>query len=437
MSFVLVVVAAITLVIGLLQSGLGIIYVSIACSVLAGIVLATAVLRGRPEPRTAGGPSAGRRAAEGAIGTMRRDEPASTPPAAPDSWVQPDRPAAPLPSPTAEPVSAGALAAGQVAVVERDDATEAIDRVDVDDAAPDDDFPIHDYDRLRATEILPMLSALSDDQIEAVEGRERGGKNRAMILKRTGSEKQSREAAWDANDEGWEVEPEPAPEPPLPSEPMQPDVMESPIDDRPPVRAGVGEFPIPDFDDLRALEVLGRLPDLSVSELHLVRRREEDGLRRAMVLNRIDRLIEEAPEEPEPVVVPPVRRRAASTSRKSTSATPADATIEMAEPTMAPASKRPRTAKATPAAAPAAVAPATRGRTSKAATVAPAKKAAAPSPRKVAARKAAAQAPTVVPTKKAPGATTKASASTRKAVAEARASAAKVGPAKKAAPRKR
>ncbi|MDQ6796579.1 MAG: hypothetical protein M3011_00900 [Actinomycetota bacterium] len=50
-SFVLVVVAAITLVIGLLQSGLAIIYVSIACSVLAGIVLATAVLRGRrPHP---------------------------------------------------------------------------------------------------------------------------------------------------------------------------------------------------------------------------------------------------------------------------------------------------------------------------------------------------------------------------------------------------
>jgi hypothetical protein len=432
-SFVLVVVAAITLVIGLLQSGLGIIYVSIACSVLAGIVLATAVLRGRPEPRTASGPSAGRRVAEGAIGTMRRDEPAPTPP---DSWVQPDRPAAPLPSPTAEPVSAGALATGQVAVAERADATESIDRVDVDDAAPDDDFPIHDYDSLRATEILPMLSALSDDQLDAVEERERAGKNRAMILKRVGSEKQSREAAWDAGDEGWEGEPEPAPEPPLPSEPMEPDVMESPVDDRPPVRAGVGEFPIPDFDDLRALEVLGRLPDLSVSELHLVRRREEDGLRRAMVLNRIDRLIEEAPEEPAPVVAPPVRRRSASTARKSTRTTPADATIEMAEPTRPPASKRPRTAKAAPAPAPAA-APAKRGRPSKAATAVPAARAPAPAPRKVATRKAAAPAPAAAPARKAPGATKKATASTRKAVSEARAGAAKVTPAKKAAPRKR
>ncbi|HWC12582.1 MAG TPA: hypothetical protein VG455_15340, partial [Acidimicrobiales bacterium] len=76
-SFVLVVVAAITLVIGLLQSGLGIIYVSIACSVLAGIVLFVAVLRGRPEPRAAGAPAAA------------RPEPAGAPPApatADTSW---------------------------------------------------------------------------------------------------------------------------------------------------------------------------------------------------------------------------------------------------------------------------------------------------------------------------------------------------------------
>ncbi|MGH9231089.1 MAG: hypothetical protein ACRD07_20570, partial [Acidimicrobiales bacterium] len=52
-SFVLVLAAAVTLVVGLLQSGLTLIYLSIACSVLAGIVLAVAVLRGRPEPKAA------------------------------------------------------------------------------------------------------------------------------------------------------------------------------------------------------------------------------------------------------------------------------------------------------------------------------------------------------------------------------------------------
>jgi hypothetical protein len=52
-SFVLVLAAAVTLVVGLLQSGLTLIYLSIACSVLAGVVLAVAVLRGRPEPKAA------------------------------------------------------------------------------------------------------------------------------------------------------------------------------------------------------------------------------------------------------------------------------------------------------------------------------------------------------------------------------------------------
>ncbi|MGI8777019.1 MAG: hypothetical protein ACR2LJ_06440 [Acidimicrobiales bacterium] len=423
-SFVLVVVAAITLVIGLLQSGLGIIYVSIACSVAAGIVLATAVLRGRPEPRSAGGPSAGRRPAEGAVGAARSDDSTSTapPPPPPDTWVAPARPAEPLPSPTsapqpapeAVPVSASALAAGDVDVAESDDRTQSFDRVEVEQPTFDDGFPIHDYDSLRATEILPMLAELSDDQLDAVEGRERDGKNRAMILKRIASQKQTRAQAWDAEDEGWESEPEPAPAPPsatVPTGPMAAGRAEP---------AAVGEFPIPDFDDLRALEVLGRLPDLSVSELHLVRRREEDGLRRAMVLNRIDRLVEEAPPEPEPVVVAP-RRRATTTRRTSTRSsvgeapptaappdTPAaEATIQMPAVAEGPAVKRPRTARA--------------------ATVVPSKKAPATGP----VRKAPAA------TKKAPAATKKATASTRKAVAEAKIISKRTTPAKKTAPRKR
>src|SRR5205823_2145572 len=57
-SFLLVLAAAVTLVIGLLNSGLGLIYVSIACSVLAGIVLAVAVLRSRPRAEVqTGGPA--------------------------------------------------------------------------------------------------------------------------------------------------------------------------------------------------------------------------------------------------------------------------------------------------------------------------------------------------------------------------------------------
>src|SRR5205814_1305934 len=54
----LVLAAAVTLVIGLLNSGLGLIYVSIACSVLAGVVLAAAVFRSRPRAEVqTGGPA--------------------------------------------------------------------------------------------------------------------------------------------------------------------------------------------------------------------------------------------------------------------------------------------------------------------------------------------------------------------------------------------
>ncbi len=66
-SFALVLAAAVTLVVGLLQSGLTLIYVSIACSVVAGLVLAVAVLRGRPEPKPA---AAGRPVSAPAAATM-------------------------------------------------------------------------------------------------------------------------------------------------------------------------------------------------------------------------------------------------------------------------------------------------------------------------------------------------------------------------------
>ncbi len=396
-SFVLVVVAAITLVIGLLQSGLGIIYVSIGCSVLAGIVLATAVLRGRPEPKGAGAPMP-QRATAGA-----------QPDTAPSTWVAPGpTPAPSSSSPAPDPVtagtSAGALGDGGVAVAERDDRTESFDRVEVEESAADDDFPIHDYDRLRATEILPMLAELSDEQLEVVGERERSGKNRAMVLNRIEAQKQNRasEASepWDTDDEGWDAAaasapiPAPAPEPRVASGPGSPD---GPMT-QPPVVAAVGEFPIPDFDDLKALEVLGRLPDLTVSELHLVRRREEDGFRRAMVLNRVDRLIEEAPPEPEPVVVAPKRR---STTRATSAKAPAKRTAN----TKGAVAKGAREAAAVATA---------RKRTS-------ATKASAP-----------------VAAKRATASTRKASASTRKAVVETKsATAKKVAATRKAAPAKR
>jgi hypothetical protein len=329
-SFALVVVAAITLVIGLLQSGLGIIYVSIACSVLAGIVLFVAVLRGRPEPRAAGAPPAARPAPVGA------PPPSSTP--ADTSW-QPSTPApapapvgargdadaeaesaAPPPPPPPPPPSrrrdrepllarrrSGAGAAADAGVGDR---TEQLDQAAIEDAvsldepAPvTDGFPIHDYDRLRATEILPMLADLDDEQLAAVRSREESGKNRFMILSRIDDEVQARSSeTWEVEEDQWEGEPEPSAEPV--AEPVDaggPGPV--PVSRR---RAATGEFPIADYDSLRALDVLGRLNDLSPAELQQVREREQSGDRRAMVLNRIDRILEETgPLPAEPLIVPP------------------------------------------------------------------------------------------------------------------------------------
>ena len=74
----------------------------------------------------------------------------------------------------------------------------------------------------------------------------------------------------------------------------------------PPREADVEEFPIEDYDALRVNEILPVLAELDVDELSLVREREEQGKRRATVLNRIDDLVdeleyqEEGPLEPEP-----------------------------------------------------------------------------------------------------------------------------------------
>ena len=340
-SFVLVVVAAIALVIGLLQSGLGIIYVSIACSVLAGIVLVVAVMRGRPEARPAAAPTA-------------RPAPQAAPPPPSAAEADADRtvvsaPPPPPPPPPAErerePAMAGAGrgAATGVGAAGVSDRTEQLDQAEIEQAVTDADadadaadayaadadaaddavggFPIHDYEKLRATEILPMLAELDEDQLEAVRRREEAGKHRFMILSRIDDELQAREGeGWDADDEGWR----PGEEEPT-GEPAEP----APVSVAPPAgrRAAAGEFPIPDYDDLRALEVLGRLSDLDSAELEAVRRREESGARRAMIINRIDRLQEEAgPDDdalaPESLVEPeaaPVPSRTAR-SRKAPAA---------------------------------------------------------------------------------------------------------------------
>jgi hypothetical protein len=128
----LVLIGAISLVIGFVSSSLAPIYLSIACSIVAGGVL---VVFSRMSRRQA--PSA-----EGA-------------PAAAESM--------PAEAPT-EVVGAATQTSAPV--------------------VPDLPFPIDDYDNLKVNQIVPLLPELDLDELDMVREREVAGRNRATIVKK-------------------------------------------------------------------------------------------------------------------------------------------------------------------------------------------------------------------------------------------------------------
>jgi hypothetical protein len=172
-SFGLVLVATVLLVLGLVaDSGLGLIYVSIACSLAAGVILvvATRVNRPRAETASTGGP-------------------------------------APLPPPEAPTVAttpSPAAVATPIAVPADEEfapATEAVPAASV----SDDMFPIADYDDLTVGEIVPLLPKLYADEIDVVADRERSGKARRQILSKLDELRVSLEGAPDdVTAEEWE-----------------------------------------------------------------------------------------------------------------------------------------------------------------------------------------------------------------------------------------
>jgi len=277
-SFLLVLAAAVTLVIGLLNSGLGLIYVSIGCSVAAGIVLALAVVRSRPE-----------RAAAPAVGSERLRA------------LEEDE----TPTVTVVPTRGGRRKPAEVADEDEEVA-----------ASGDGEgvFPIADYDDLKVGEIVSLLPELDEDELEMVREREESGKNRSTILTRvealsgaavasTGSSDWGASDRWDS----WSDDGEEAPE----AEEEEEEVGEEEI------------FPIADYDELKAAEVVSLLPELDDDELEQVRDREERGAARATVLSRIDQLLG---IEPAPAKKAPAKKKAAakkapakkSTAKKST-----------------------------------------------------------------------------------------------------------------------
>jgi hypothetical protein len=275
----LVIVSAVTLLLGFAQDAVGLIYVSIGCSVAAAVIL---IIAGR---------SAGAARVSTAAGPTALDEPLTS---------------------------------------------------------SSDSFPIANYDELLVTEVVPMLGALSATELRQVRAREESGKARASVLRRIDSEIAGRE------------------NPVLADEPVdEPTVATAVIED---VAVGLPSgdddepFPIEDYDDLRANEILPLLPQLYADELERVRDHERGGANRGAILEKIDNLLSPTPA--------PAKKTAA---KKAPAA-------KKAAPTKAPAPAKKVPAKKAPAA-------------KKAAPVkkAPAKKAAAPVKKAAPAKKAPAK----------------------------------------------
>ena len=302
-SFVLVLAAAVTLVIGLLQTGLTLIWLSIGCSVVAGLVLALAVVRGRPEARTrvepprpvpAPTPSPSRSAAPSYETSI---EPAGAP-----DWRQ----AAPeeAPAPWRQLADAEEEAAPAPAPAPRRRLGKQAASVDLTAEVPavgKAELPIPEYDTLRATEIINRLDGVDAAGLEALRAHEAGGKGRTSVLARIDSQLEAVQApGWEVEEKDWEAEPEPEaeaeeelvdeePEPEPEPEIVEEELVEAVVVEEPDDDLD-GEFPIANYDKLRVGQILPILRTLEADELAMVREREEQGQGRVGVLDRIDAL---------------------------------------------------------------------------------------------------------------------------------------------------
>ncbi len=144
---------------------------------------------------------------------------------------------------------------------------------------PGGDFPIADYDSLRAPELLRRVDDLNDvASLEAVREAEAAGKNRVSILSRIDARLETlREPGWDIDEAAWEGD-EPAP-------------AADDLDAGDDFDAGAGgDFPIDNYDSLRVGQILPQLRDLDDAQLADVRAYEAAGKARSGILDRIDSL---------------------------------------------------------------------------------------------------------------------------------------------------
>ena len=283
----LVVVGAISLVIGFVTNTLAWIYISIVCSLIAGVVLVLFSRRNRREVTP--GESAGPAPLGDSVDRVT-DEPTA---------------AVMTSAATAAPASA---AAGAV------------------------DFPIAGYDDLRVNQILPLLPSLDLDELDLVREHEEGGKNRATIITKVD------ERITALEDEEDEIDQEEAA-----------DEVAAPVGAG--QAASDGEFPIADYDELSVAEILPLLDELDDDELEMVADREEQGSNRAAIIKRIDAIFDEpapAAAKKAPAKKAPAKKAAASAATKAPAKKAAAATKAVAKkapakkaaaPTKAPARK--------------------------------------------------------------------------------------------------
>ncbi|MCA1684041.1 MAG: hypothetical protein LC708_02795, partial [Actinobacteria bacterium] len=281
----------------------------------------------------------------------------------------------------------------------------------------EDGFPVPDYERLRATELLARLPDLDRNQLEAVRQREASGKNRFTVMSRIDSLLATKaEPAWEVDDDEWEDEAGTDAEseaavieaeafdaeedfgimvPADLDEDEDEDLVEDEFrvsdfevagevedDEVDELVSPADTFPIAGYDSLTVGQILPRLSDLDADELAEVRAREQQGRGRGTILDRIDRLAAKSGAGTGALAMPPASPPARKAPARKAPAARATKKAPAAAPPMKEAVRKARAAKAPPAAAP--VAPKRAPR-----KAAPAK---APSVRKVSGKAALAKA---------------------------------------------
>jgi len=168
LTIALVLVGAVSLIIGFIQDSLLPIYISIGCSVLAAAVLIAFSRISRREV--------------GRVVTLPAS-PGAVPAASGGTFAGVSQAAAPATS-----------VVGGRATVAEEEPTESIrvltrvphevEEEEEEELGGPELFPIADYDDLRVSEIVPLLAELDPDELEEVRQAEKAGKSRSTILDR-------------------------------------------------------------------------------------------------------------------------------------------------------------------------------------------------------------------------------------------------------------